>query len=275
MHHLKDRIIGTLLGLAAGDRIGGPTRMAFQLATCLNRRDGFEVADAGLLYLQWWRAGGFDTGPITDRVLFLVDRWISFEQAARQADAEAGGLTAGCNPAHRCAPLAMCSLLPDAGLGQLAMAEARLTHQHPLAGDAASAVTCLCRALIRGEPWPVALAVAAVARHPETCQALTPQPFSELSRSGFATDALAAAVHFVNDAADFSEALERSIAFAGPSNYCPVLVGSIAGARWGRSQITPVACCHHGPLIPELTSVAQALVSKWSSDATASKHGLP
>jgi hypothetical protein len=34
------------------------------------------------------------------------------------------------------------------------------------------------------------------------------------------------------------EVLQKSIEFAGPANYCPVLVGSLAGARWGASSIS-------------------------------------
>lgn len=52
-------------------------------------------------------------------------------------------------------------------------------------------------------------------------------------RSGFAPGALASALWFVDQAGAFDEALHAALAFAGPDNYCPVLVGAIAGARWG------------------------------------------
>jgi ADP-ribosylglycohydrolase len=55
-------------------------------------------------------------------------------------DDQAGGMTAGCNPAHRCAPLAMAPFVPDEELAERALQEARLTHHHPLAGDVAAAV---------------------------------------------------------------------------------------------------------------------------------------
>jgi len=35
----------------------------------------------------------------------------------------------------------------------------------------------------------------------------------------------------------FVEAIRTSIKFAGPANYCPVLVGALAGARWGANTI--------------------------------------
>jgi hypothetical protein len=52
--------------------------------------------------------------------------------------------------------------------------------------------------------------------------------------------------------------------FAGPTNYCPVLVGSIGGARWGRSQIEEELLSHHSNLLPRLTEVATALATEWS-----------
>jgi hypothetical protein len=42
---------------------------------------------------------------------------------------------------------------------------------------------------------------------------------------------LRAAVFFVGTPVCFTEALERSLAFAGLANYCPVLVGALASAR--------------------------------------------
>ena len=146
-------------------------------------------------------------------------------------------MTAGCNSAHRCAPLAMCASIKDLELGWAAVTEARLTHRHPLAGEVAAAVACLCRALIRGTRWSYALCVAANDRSLETRRALETQPPKEISRSGFALEVLGAAVHFVNASDSLPIALARSIDFAGQANYCPVLVGSIGGARWGRAQI--------------------------------------
>jgi ADP-ribosylglycohydrolase len=79
-------------------------------------------------------------------------------------DRERGGMTAGRNPAHRAAPLAMLASLPDPRLGAAARTEAALTHAHPLAGDVSAAVVILARALIRGTDWPTAVAGAAADR---------------------------------------------------------------------------------------------------------------
>jgi hypothetical protein len=51
-------------------------------------------------------------------------------------------------------------------------------------------------------------------------------------------------VHFVARHDSFGEALSESLSFAGPANYCPVLVGAIAGARWGASSVAESDLLH-------------------------------
>jgi ADP-ribosylglycohydrolase len=265
MQDLEERIVGLLLGLAAGDRIGGPVRMALRVAESLRDCSGLDVSDLGMRYLDWWHEGAFDTGPTVALVLRLVECGVPFERAVIRVDEKAGGMTAGCNPAHRNAPLAMCASIEDSGLDRAAKAEAGLTHKHPLAGDVASAVARLCRALIRGVPWSVALGIAAEGRSPETRRALDIPAFEGLSRTGFAPSVLGAAIYFVDSSASFSTALARSIDFAGPANYCPVLVGSIGGARWGCTRVDETALHHHGDLVPQLKAAAVALASGWQN----------
>jgi len=140
---IEDRVIGVLLGLAAGDRIGGPVRMALAVAESLRDRGTFDPKDIGARYIEWWRQGAFDTGPTAGRVLELGASGMALDDASIQVDAMEGGLTAGCNPAHRSAPLAMLAAIEDSRLPHAAKAEARLTHRHALAGDAAAAVVVL------------------------------------------------------------------------------------------------------------------------------------
>jgi hypothetical protein len=72
MSDITDRVRGVLLGLAAGDRIGGPIRMALMLSGSLLAQRCFDEDNAFTFYLTWWRDGGFDTGPIAEEVFRLV-----------------------------------------------------------------------------------------------------------------------------------------------------------------------------------------------------------
>jgi ADP-ribosylglycohydrolase len=260
-----DRARGVLLGIAAGDRIGGPVRMALFVAESLARRGGFDPADIGAGYLAWWREGAFDTGPTAARVCALAEaEGIPLEEAALRVDRDTGSMTAGCNPVHRIPPLAMCAPIPDASLASCAKQEAALTHAHALAGDAAAAGVVLCRALIRGADWDLAVAGAAEGRLRETGEALaTWGTRAGLSRGGFAPEVLRAAAHFSGKSASFDETLDRAIDFAGPANYCPVLAGALAGARWGAEAIGPARLAMHGDILDRLHAAADALAAGW------------
>lgn len=266
MQGAEARVVGVLFGLAAGDRIGGPLRMALEVAESLRDRGSFDPEDIGARYVRWWRSGkAFDTGATAAQVLELASSGMRLEDAAIQVDQANKGRTAGCNPLHRVAPLAMLAAIEDSLLESAAKAEARLTHRHPLAGDAAAAVAVLCRALIRGVPWTVALDIAAFGRLPETRHAIEQRSPGGLERDGFAPNVLRAALHFVDASSSFSAALARSIDFAGPANYSPVLVGTIAGARWGRTEIGDSAFSHHCPeVVSRLRSAASDLAGGWA-----------
>jgi len=258
----RDRVKGVLLGLAAGDHNGGPIRMALQLANSLVALQRFDATAILQGYLTWWQNGGFDTGPIAAQVFTLIASGIAPDTAVVQVHAASGGFTAGCNPAHRSAPLAMAAFLPDHQLAQYAHAEASLTHHDRLAGDVAAAVVTLCRALIHGMPWLTAIQTASAGRAPATIAAVQASSDPAQFRDGFAAHVLHAAVHFVHSADRLAPALEAAVAFAGPANYCPVLVGATGGARWGAAQIETgyLADCK---ILAELGETADALAQPW------------
>ena len=265
MNSTVDRAAGVLLGLAAGDRNGGPINMAVRLAESLIAKRRCDPEDIGARYLEWWREGAFDTGPTAARVFALVDAGQPYEEASRRVDEEYDGMTAGCNPAHRAAPLAMSAHLEDSELAECARHEASLTHRHPLAADVSLAVVLLCRHLIRGVGWAEARRAAAVGRGSITQVSLEPSSQEALNAGGFAPDVLAAAVLFLEQHGEFGDALKASIRFAGPANYCPVLVGAIGGARHGASQIGEHHLTHC-PLLHRVRAAAGKLAEEWAPE---------
>lgn len=263
MEDVKDRVRGVIMGLAAGDRIGGPVRMAIRLAESLATQQRFDLDHIAHCYLHWWDRGAFDTGPVAASVFQLVASGMSFDEAVSRVDRERKGLTAGCNPAHRSSPLAMASFLKDEELSSVAIQEASLTHKHALAGDVAAAIVILCRVLIRGVEFSAGLQEATERRASQTSQALQIGLVSSLINSGFSPDVLHAAVYFVDKSMNFDEALKKAIKFAGMTNYCPVLVGAIGGARWGESAI-PHNALNHCTILPRVQNVANVLSEQWN-----------
>ncbi len=127
--------------------------------------------------------------------------------------------------------------------------ESILTHAAPLSCDVSKAVNIICRALILGYPWEESLKLAKErSGEKETIDAIQyileigdnkkkVNPSLSLDRGGYAPKVLQAALYFVHTYDFFEEALSNSLKFAGGANYCPVLVGSIAGARYGAKEV--------------------------------------
>ncbi|MEI8021959.1 MAG: ADP-ribosylglycohydrolase family protein, partial [Schlesneria sp.] len=199
---VEDRCRGVLVGLAAGDRIGGPIRMSVLLAESLIDCDRFDPTDILNRYLSWWREEGFDTGPVSERAFSLLAAGMPIQNVTAQVHREFNGMTAGCNPAHRSPPLSMFAAISDNDLACDAKNEAALTHYDLKAGEIAAKVNQLCRSLIRGVGWDEAL---------RKCGRFVDQKGPD-NNGGFAPDVLQAAVYFVDQSSCFSEALDRSLA---------------------------------------------------------------
>eukprot|EP01098_Paradermamoeba_levis_P005573 TRINITY_DN2348_c0_g1_i12.p1 TRINITY_DN2348_c0_g1~~TRINITY_DN2348_c0_g1_i12.p1 ORF type:complete len:179 (+),score=66.32 TRINITY_DN2348_c0_g1_i12:507-1043(+) len=62
----------------------------------------------------------------------------------------------------------------------------------------------------------------------------------------------------------FEKVLNRSLAFAGSSNYCPVLVGAILGAKMGADAIPSSTLKHvSSQLLERIGRVSEELVKTW------------
>lgn len=129
MDTYQDRVAGLLIGLAAGDENGGPTEMALRLAQSLLSCGRYDPDDVFARYLEWHRQGSYDTGTVACQVFDLAVAGLPAEAAARQVDIGLGGMTAGCNPAHRAGVLAMASWLSADELVEAARREARPTQR--------------------------------------------------------------------------------------------------------------------------------------------------
>eukprot|EP00727_Mastigamoeba_balamuthi_P011499 m51a1_g6972 hypothetical protein (312) ;mRNA; r:104964-105899 len=285
------RAAGCLLGLAAGDRNGGPVRMATRLAESLGSLRRFDRADVCARYLAWFRGppyddeAAIDTGNTFASVFSILDadEAVGVDQAAARVYAR--WTAAGINAAHRNAVLGAAppAVVGDAELADAAASESRMTHLHPLS-VACSVAACACvRALVRGADWAAAVRAACDAAtrigSRDVAEALErdlragygadgdqgPQGFG-LRADGYAPSVLRAALWFIGRHSSLDEALSASLDFSGPANFCPVLVGSIGGARWGEAAVTDAALRKVDPaLLRRVRAAAAALAAGWQS----------
>ena len=210
-----------LEGIKAGDKNGGPTELAKILSQSLMFCNGFNHADLVKRYCHWWKTDAFDTGLTFARVFQKVSEGISIKDASLQVHKELNGMTAGCGPAHRIAPLAVCKNIPTNKLVDYARQEARITHYHPDAGNCSAVMVLLCRYLVEGNSWNDSKDL--VSKNKKIKSTWVNIQNANLNKGGYVLDVMYSAFHFL----DKSDALKNSIIFAGPANYCSVIVGII------------------------------------------------
>jgi len=209
------------IGFQRGDKNGGPTELAKILSNSLIACNGFNQSDLVKRYYQWWNTDAFDTGPTFAMVFQKVSQGISIEDASIQVHKQLNGKTVGCGPAHRIAPLAGFKDIPTNQLIDFAREEAKITHYHPDAGNCSAVMVLLCRYLIEGHSWNDSKNL--VSQNEEMKSTWINIQNANLNAGGYVLDVMHSAVHFLN----VEDAIEKSLKFAGPSNYCPVIVGII------------------------------------------------
>ena len=208
-------------GIKTGDKNGGPTELAKILSQSLIVCNGFNHADLVKHYCHWWKTDAFDTGLTFARVFQKVSDGISIKDASIQVHKELNGMTAGCGPAHRIAPLAGYNNIPTNQLIDFARQEASITHYHPDAGNCSAVMVLLCRYLIEGNSWGNSKAI--VSKNEKMKSTWIKIQNANLNKGGYVLDVMHSAFHFL----DKNDALKKSLIFAGPANYCPVIVGVI------------------------------------------------
>ena len=207
--------------LENGDQIGGPTELAHILCDSIQACGTFDKHDLTKRYLRWWKTDAFDTGPTFASVFTKIDKGVDPADAVKQTHKEFNNNTAGCGPAHRCAPLAGFINIPNDQLISLARTEAKITHYHEDAGNGSAVVVMLCRHLLEG--YNLKQAEILIAKDPELRYTWEKIAQADLKPDGYIFNVLHAALHFIHT----NDPLEKVFKFAGISNYCPVIVGSI------------------------------------------------
>lgn len=264
MHNKKqvaDKAVGCLIGLMAGDNNGGPTAMMLKNLETIASTRTMMVQHFGSGYLEWFKDDGFDAGLVTHKVLELVSSGLSFGEAAKQADKELDGMTAGVSPAHRSIPLTLHYVawylrspnffeeFPNTGFREFESSiksEAKLTHLNKEAGEVSAAVNAICLYLIVGKDEYKAIEFGMKflnydwAWQDNIFKYLSSLAVDDLSNGGYAPDVLVAALWFLFNNRTFEDAIKQSKEFAGAANYCPVLVGLIGGAMYSYKEIKPL-----------------------------------
>jgi ADP-ribosyl-[dinitrogen reductase] hydrolase len=180
---VRDRVVGSLLGLALGDALGAPfeflrahnvpdpipvlerpwldlppgsttddTAMARNLARSLADRGGFDPDDVVRRHLEWFATDPPDVGTVTRRVLKRAAAGEDAVAAARAVWEERGPeVSAGNGSVMYCAPLGLAYANRPEELLDLSPVLSALTHHDERCRTAVLAVTLAVAALVRGQ----------------------------------------------------------------------------------------------------------------------------
>ncbi len=270
---LRERFLGALLGLAAGDAVaaatqyrrpgtfapvgdllgGGPfalprgawsddTAMALCLADSLLAADGFDVRDQVERYQRWQREGYLSATGQCLGITASTARALAMAQWRRQ-------LFSGSHapdqldpePLSRVAPVVLFFFAAQEEALQLASEAARTTCQAP-------AVLAACRDLA----WALHLALSGQPKArilAEAARGAEPAPAKR--RNGSAAEALAVALEAFAATDNFRDAVLHAANHGGNSDVAAAACGQLAGAFYGVSAI-PAAwrdCLAQRPLI--------------------------
>lgn len=193
--------------LLEGDRLGRPL-------------DPQLVAEA---FVRWWRGRPVDCGNTCRRGIqrYLADG--SLQGPVNEGDGGNGALM-------RVLPAALATLGDDAAFERIALAQARITHHHPLSDAAVLGIGHLVRALLRGEP---AAAVQQridgwVERHP----AFAYRPYPGRA-SGYVVDTVQTVLHAFTRHPGGEAAIVWAVNRGEDADTNGALVGMLVGARDG------------------------------------------
>lgn len=215
----------TTMSLALGDALlqggtGGITAL----------RDGQDdalVQTIGQAFVGWWRAGPVDCGNTCRRGILRFLHEGSLSGPPNDGDGGNGA-------AMRNLPAALATLGDRAAFEKLSIAQAHLTHHHPLSDAATLGLGRLLRGLIAGDD------------HARLCQRIdqwvAEEPaFRHTPYRGRATayvvDTVQTVLHFVSEHEDFEDALVATVNQGDDADTTGALVGMLAGARCGASRL--------------------------------------
>jgi len=263
-----DRVRGAILGLCAGDRNGGPIRMAVRLGESILENKGYNEADVIKRWLNWHRGPphdterSYDTGATFQRVFTALELTGDHKQKANSMD------SFGINAAHRAVPIACFAGIPDSDVPEISVKQSVITHTHILAFETAKAFNIICRSLINGSSLQCSLKLAksqVTADELKKVLTMETRPQAHLSTGGESPLTLEAALWFIINCNGFNETLYRSLEFAGEANYCPVLVGTLAGIIYGCAQITETDISHKETkrIVDRVKQLAENFAKDW------------
>ena len=272
---VRDRAIGSVLGLALGDALGAPfefrravdlpsplpaferpwmglpagtttddTAMARNLIRSLIERGELDPSDVLRRHVEWLGSDPPDVGNLTRRVLSRA-RDGAIDAAREYFEKRGPEVSAGNGSVMYCAPLGVAYAKRSERLYELAPALSAITHWDERCRTACLAVTLTTAALVRGEEPRAAVvaAVEAVAGREGVDELELLVDTAGRTRpidgpdQGFVLFTAAIALQTVAVAPSFEDGLRSVVALGGDTDTNAAVTGALLGALHGRKGL--------------------------------------
>ena len=214
----------TTMSLALGDALlhgGTPALLRHALG------DDTLVRRIGQAYLAWFQGKPVDCGNTCRRGILRFLRHGTLSGEYNPGDGGNGALM-------RNLPAVLATGGNDAAFERLSVAQARLTHHHPLSDAATLGLGNLLRLLLKGATHPEVRLWTEQWTHNNPSFRFTPY-------RGFATayvvDTVQTVLHFATLHEDFEDALVATVNQGDDADTTGALVGMLAGARCGATRL--------------------------------------
>ncbi len=272
MTSLRARYVGTLLGLAAGDALGGSvefmprgaikrthpgglreitgggphdlrmgevtddTAMALAIArACIP--DGIDLDQVAENFLAWYRSNPKDIGITTSRALAKMDAGVPWREIGERMMAETPRKLAGNGSVMRCAPVALRFRHDREKLREVSLDTARMTHPDPMATWGSVALNqAIAYLLDGGDRDGVRDAVTADVQNAEVVQAIlaaADREYDDVRSGGFVLETLGAAFWAFAHNDSAEEAVVSAVNMGDDTDTTGAVTGALVGAHYG------------------------------------------
>jgi ADP-ribosyl-[dinitrogen reductase] hydrolase len=297
----KDRFLGTLLGLAAGESLGAPhefkraaevgtpreltaggpwavgeptddVELTLALLRSLVARRRVELDDIANQYLKWFNGNPKDVGNLTRAALQNLRAGDPPTQSGALAWEDAGRAAAGNGSVMCCAPVGLLHAKSLEGLAEDAAAVSRITHYDPRCVGGCIAVATAVALLVRGgkdAEEAIARAASAGGAVSDDVRAVVERGASKRPEQltvdgqdrGYVLHALELAFSALASSTSLEDGLIAVVARGGDTDTNGAIAGALLGARFGKSQV-PERWASKLKAAPELLALGDQLLKQ-------------
>lgn len=227
---LRDIVGGGWLKLKPG-QVTDDTQMSLALGAAILESRGWDLRNIAEHWLAWLRAKPIDVGNTCRRGLVRYGRDGSLEGAFSDGDAGNGALM-------RNLPAVLFAFRDPALLARCSLAQAHVTHHHPLSDAATLCFAHMLAALLHGGHWRDNLAKlrthakALVEAHRQ----FRFEPYPKRA-TGYVVDTVQTVLHAFFSTDSFEACVIRTVNCGGDADTTGAIAGMLAGAHYGAAAI--------------------------------------